>query len=150
MYRAFLEAVGVSWLASWVRIRDAGQRDQPAVANLYDLESNVGFYAGPDGAAILRRRFDDCQEIAASDAPADGPQDARTAVGRLRDAFLAAGIGVYHADFTTADIRQLGLSAQRVWSPDLLALPLPGAAPLAHRRWAAYGGVCRDDPHPYP
>jgi thiazole/oxazole-forming peptide maturase SagD family component len=150
MYRAFLEAVGVAWLAGWVRIRDAEQRDQPGVTNPYDLESNVGFYAGPDGAPILRRRFGDCQEIAASDAPPDGPQDARTVVARLSDAFLAAGIRVYHADFTTVDIRQLGLSAQRVWSPDLLSLPLPGAAPLAHRRWAAYGGVCRDDPHPYP
>ena len=150
MYRAFLEAVGVAWLAAWVQIRDAGQQDQAGVANPYDLESNVGFYAGTDGAAVVQARFAHCQDIAASDAPPDGRDDPRSVVSRLSEAFLASGKRVYHADLTTADVRRLGLSAQRVWSPDLLALPLPGAPQLAHRRFAAYGGACRDDPHPYP
>lgn len=153
MYRAFLEAAGVTWLAGWVRIQQAAEQpEQPesGVANPYDLESNVGFYAGAEGAAVVQKRFADSRDIAASDAPADGPDDARSVVARLREALMASGKRVYHIDLTTADIRRLGLSAQRVWSPDLLALPLPGAAPLAHRRWAAYGGVCRDDPHPYP
>ncbi|HEX4063172.1 MAG TPA: YcaO-like family protein [Streptosporangiaceae bacterium] len=150
MYRAFLEAVGVAWLAGWVQVRDGSPGAEAGVANPYDLESNVGYYAGPAGAVVVDKRFADCTQIAASDAPPDGPREDRAAVARLCEAIAASGQRIYHADLTTPDVRRLGLSAQRVWSPDLLALPLPGAAPMAHRRWAAYGGVCRDDPHPYP
>ena len=111
---------------------------------------NSGIGLETDGAGIAEKRFADCQEISAADAPPDGPGDPRQAAARIVGAFRAAGKRVYHADFTTPDVRQLGLSVQRVWSPDLIALPLPSAPPLAHPRFAAYGGVARDDPHPYP
>jgi hypothetical protein len=53
-------------------------------------------------------------------------------------------------DLTSADVRQLGFTILRVWSPDLISLCPPSMPPLAHVRFAAYGGAAHVRPHPYP
>ncbi|MEO3807282.1 hypothetical protein [Nonomuraea sp. B1E8] len=55
-----------------------------------------------------------------------------------------------YADLTTRDARALGFTVARVWSPDTLSACLASAPPAAHPRFAAYGGIVRNDPHPYP
>ncbi|MFI1070133.1 YcaO-like family protein [Streptomyces puniciscabiei] len=153
MYRALLEAAGVQWLASWVAIeeRAEGGGTQGADADgFYDLEANVGHYAGAEGSRLVERRFADCDRAAAADLPPDAGGTPKEIVRSLVTAFRDTGKRLYWADLSTVDIAGLGFSVQRVWSPDTLSLPLPSAPPAAHRRFEQYGGFRRYDPHPYP
>ncbi|GAA2786909.1 YcaO-like family protein [Crossiella cryophila] len=153
MYKALLEATGVGHLAVISAVTAEGrpvddhQHDENAI---YDLESNVVRYAGADPAKTVERRFADCAQAAASDLPDDDDRPVRAQVAGLVRAFRDSGKRLYHADLTTVDIRQLGFRVSRVWSPDTLSLPLPGAPAAAHPRFAAYGGFQHHDPHPYP
>ncbi|MFF4414406.1 hypothetical protein ACFYY8_17910 [Streptosporangium sp. NPDC001559] len=64
-------------------------------------------------------------------------------------AFARTGKQLSYLDLTTPDIRRLGLTVRRVWSPDTLGPCLPSAPPLLHRRFADYGGAANPEPHPY-
>ncbi|MDQ2837914.1 MAG: YcaO-like family protein [Actinomycetota bacterium] len=149
MHRALLEAAGVQWLAAWVRIQDAVEPPTGAGGN-YDLESNVGFYAGPAGAAVVERRFAESAPARASDLPPDDEGGPREIVRSIVRAFGSTGKRLYWADLSTVDVRALGFHVLRAWSPDTISLSLPGAPPSQHRRFAAYGGFDHADPHPYP
>jgi hypothetical protein len=68
----------------------------------------------------------------------------------LIDAFWKTGNELIGLDLTTGDVRDLGFRVVRLWSPDLLSLPLPSAPPLLHPRFNSYGGATDGAPHPYP
>ena len=160
MYRALLEAAGVQWLACWVAVQERAESagstgsgsgsGASATDSFYDLETNVGHYAGEQGSEVVERRFADCDSASASDLPADHEGGPRELVRRTVDAFRATGKRLYWADLSTTDIASLGFSVQRVWSPDTLSLPLPSAPPALHPRFEQYGGFRGHAPHPYP
>jgi thiazole/oxazole-forming peptide maturase SagD family component len=172
-YRALLEAVGVLQLARVALANAAVAGTGPAGATgngatgngatgdgtggglpaedaIYDLDSNVAYYAEGGGADILAAKFPGGHPIGEDALPPDwsGPADA--AAARLAEHLLAAGHRLYRRDLTTVDTASLGLVTERVWSPDLLALAMPSAPPLDHPRFAAYGGGTHSRPHPYP
>jgi thiazole/oxazole-forming peptide maturase SagD family component len=155
MYKALLEAVGVCSLATWTLIDDviAGLRDvdtAPDLNSIFNLETNVGYYATPVGVDIAEHRFGSSVPMAASDLPPDDRRSVQERVRTLVEAFSSTGKSLYYGDFTGPDLRGLRLPSVRVWSPDTLGLPLPSAPPMAHPRFDAYGGFLNDEPHPYP
>jgi thiazole/oxazole-forming peptide maturase SagD family component len=153
MYRAFLEAAAVAQLAKVILFRQMTMGLVPGSAEpdrIYDLDSNVGYYAaGSDGAAVADRFAGD-DPVAASDLDDDAPGDAAAHVALLIEAIRATDKRLVFLDLTTSDVAQLGFCVVRLWSPDLLSLPLPSAPPLEHPRFLAYGGTAHDAPHPYP
>ncbi|WP_219503412.1 YcaO-like family protein [Nonomuraea ceibae] len=151
MYKALLEAVAVFRYATWMTVKTAidetGHADK---TRFFDLDDNVAYYTAPANAALIEKRFAAHTVTAAADLPPDGPADPRSCARRLVDAFAATGKQLAYLDLTTPDIRHLGLTVCRVWSPDTLSLCLPSAPPLLHPRFAAYGGAVNPEPHPYP
>ncbi|MFC0849821.1 YcaO-like family protein [Streptomyces noboritoensis] len=154
MYRALLEAVGVHALAGWSLLEaEAESEEQSAeerLAGMFDLESNVGYYATIEGARAVEERFARSVRESAGNLPPDDRRPPRQLAGAMVDAFRATGKSLYWFDLTAPDIRQLGFTAVRVWSPDMLTLPFPSAPPAAHPRFAAHGGFGNPLPHPYP
>ncbi|MFF9350081.1 YcaO-like family protein [Streptomyces sp. NPDC014734] len=155
MYRALLETVGVQTLAGWSAVEDrlgtgaeVPLRDR--LGQIFDLDQNVAYYAGVEGARTVEERFARHTAVRAGDLPADDQRPAREIGRSLLDAFRNSGKRLFGADFTSVDIRQLGFSVIRAWSPDTLSLPLPSAPPVAHPRFTAYGGFTHRLPHPYP
>jgi len=153
MHKAFLEGAAVAQLAKVILFRHATAGDVPGAADpdaIYDLDTNVAFYAVHSDEPAVVEKLTGCERRAALDLPADrgaGPaDDART----LLDAFAERHKRLVLLDLSTADVRALGFRVVRLWSPDLLALPLPSAPPLEHPRFADYGGAAYDAPHPYP
>ncbi|WP_093156907.1 YcaO-like family protein [Saccharopolyspora antimicrobica] len=144
MYKALVEASAMVALGTW---QDG--RAEPG-DGFFDLDSNIAHYSDPVNARVVEQRFANCTASQASDLPADTTTDPSSAARRLVAAFRDTGKQLLHADLTTPDVHQLGFHATRVWSPDVLLLSLPGAPPLRHPRFEAYGGFSNQRPHPYP
>jgi thiazole/oxazole-forming peptide maturase SagD family component len=154
IYKAFLEGVAVVHLAKIVLFRQrvearSGAAESPADA-FYDLDSNVGHYAAGGDADALESRFRNHPSITTSDMDADVCGSPHDDVAMLVEAFAATSKRLALLDLTTPDVADLGFCALRVWSPDTLSLPLPSAPPLRHPRFAAYGGIVHERPHPLP
>jgi len=153
LYRSLLEAVGVIQLAKVTLLNRAtnGGASEIDPGGIFDLDSNVAYYAEAPRRPQLRESFPTDEWIRASDLPPDHVLlDPAAEVQLLLDAFGEAGLRLLGLDLTTLDIRELGFVAHRVWSPDMLPLALPSAPPTRHPRFAAYGGAAHVAPHPYP
>jgi ribosomal protein S12 methylthiotransferase accessory factor len=151
MYKALLESVAVFRYANWMAAKTAVDGGEAADKDrFFDLDDNVAYYTDPVNAAIIERRFAVHTEASARDLPPDAAPDPRACVAALVGAFAQTGKHLGYLDLTTPDIRHLGLTVCRVWSPDTLSLCLPSAPPLLHKRFADYGGATGSEPHPYP
>ncbi|HTN85878.1 MAG TPA: YcaO-like family protein [Sorangium sp.] len=151
MYKSMLEAVGVMQLAK-VTLLDRATEERGAIdaEQIYDLDSNVAWYALPRNAAKIDTRFSDARVVKASQLPGDGPTDALGQVRSLVARFAETGKQLFVLDLTTRDIRKLGMVAVRVWSPNTAGLCFPSAPQARHVRYPAYGGFRDSGPHPYP
>lgn len=153
LYRAWLEAIGVANLVAinllQAEISQVGTlaEEEPEI---YDLDSNVAWYAAGHGAARLQERFTSGKVMAAAALPEDVHMEPTSAVDYLVEVFRTTGKDLYRWDLTPSDIAELGLVVERVWSPDMINLSLPSAPPVLHARFTAYGGVSHVQPHPYP
>jgi thiazole/oxazole-forming peptide maturase SagD family component len=151
MYRALSECLGVRMLAEWsvLRSRIDGVPPRTAKDGYYDLNSNVEFYA-LDGAETVEARFEGGRSAPAAELPEDLRLTGDELVHSLLARFADTGKTLVGLDITPEDVRRLGFTAVRLWSPDTLSLCLPSAPPEFHPRFAAYGGFAHRDPHPYP
>jgi hypothetical protein len=156
MYKAMLEAVGVSGLskvslldACVDPIEDTWKQPEFDTQHMFDLDANVVYFGFAENAGRIYSKFPEADPVLASDLPADICLDPKEEVRLLIRAFQKTKKELVVLDLTTNEIRQLGFTALRAWSPDMLSLPLPSAPPLNHHRFRAYGGVVHDGPHPY-
>ena len=153
LYAALIEAVGVLQLAKKGLIdRAASGRETQQIdpSAIYDLDTNVWFYALPENADLIDAKFAGKESVLAADLPPDHAADPSEECRLLASAFRKTGKELYWLDLTTRDIRDLGLVVARVWSPDTLSLSMPSAPPVEHRRFGAFGGAANMLPHPYP
>jgi thiazole/oxazole-forming peptide maturase SagD family component len=155
MYKALLEALGIIQLAKVTLMNLAVAKPGSSPADIdpdgiFDLDTNVGYYALPGHGATIQEKFDSRSRQPAGELPDDGPSDPADAVALLLDRFRALGLDLYGFDLTTPDVRTLGFQAHRVWSPQLLSLCMPSAPPAAHPRFGTFGGFRYVGPHPYP
>jgi thiazole/oxazole-forming peptide maturase SagD family component len=154
MYKAFLEAAGVAQLAKVLLVRRAAEAAAPNGMGIhqdamYDLDANVVHYALRPGA-VIDERFGAGTVTRPSDLPPDVHMSRAGELRLLVDAFARTNKDLVFLDLTSRDIKELGFCVVRLWSPDLLGLPLPSAPPLLHPRFEAYGGATNEAPHPYP
>jgi thiazole/oxazole-forming peptide maturase SagD family component len=155
MYKALLEALGIVQLAKVTLMNLAVTKPGSPLSKInpdaiFDLDTNVGYYALPGHAAALREKFDDRASQPTATLPGDGPTDPADAVALLLQRFQALGLDLFGLDLTTPDARALGFKSHRVWSPQLLSLCMPSAPPAAHPRFATFTGFRYVGPHPYP
>lgn len=155
MYKALVEAVATVQLGKMLAISPQliGAAIPPTgvdPARIYDFDSNVAYYGDASVAPIVLARFDAAGAVRALDLPPDRDLQPAEAVRDALSWFREQRMAVLALDCTTVDARQLGFVAYRLWSPNTIALCPPSAPPLAHERFLAYGGVRREEPHPYP
>ena len=149
MYKAFLECSGVRMLAVWASF-DSEDSSAMSTDAMLDLDSNVSYYARNSRAAqSVVTRFETGVSAHADDLP---PDNTHTGADLIRDVVtsITSVSPLYVEDFTTPEIRGLGLYCVRLWAPGLLALSLPSAPMRQHPRYRAYGDFGNPAPHPYP
>jgi len=153
LYKAWLEAIGVCRLAAIEVLQlDAGavEATPEGEPGIYDLDTNVAWYASGHGARLIEERFEGAAPVATADLPPDLELQGEAAVSYLVEAFRRTGKELNRWDLTAPDVGELGFAVERVWSPDTLGLPLPSAPPRRHERFRQYGGASHGHPHPYP
>jgi thiazole/oxazole-forming peptide maturase SagD family component len=150
LYGAWLESMAVARLAAVTALRFAERGEAvPGPDGIYDLDANVARYAVVD-EDVIRARFGDEPAVSPGDLPPDLALGAADGVRYLVNELERAGKRLLYLDLTDVEARALGFAVARVWSPDLLALSLPGAPPVLHPRFHANGGITNTAPHPYP
>lgn len=154
MQKAFVEAAGVLELAKYVMYEKLCAEGGDAFKNLdpnsiYDLDSNVMWYALPENRSKIDCRFGG-SAIKSSALPVSDAFSTAERITLLVSAFGRTRKRLFSLNLTTTDVAALGLTVARVWSPDTLSLSLPSALPLGHIRLASYGGANAVGPHPYP
>jgi thiazole/oxazole-forming peptide maturase SagD family component len=155
MYKSLLEAIGVVQMAKIVLLHEQLGESPSGVtaidpARILDLDRNVAFYALPEHSSLINEKFAASCGVRASELPRDSTRSTRQELRDLFDQFRSRNIECFYLDLTTSEIRELGFTVLRAWSPDLITLCLPSAPPLCHPRFQSYGGARHNSPHPYP
>lgn len=154
MYKAFLEAYGVVGFSRMVMFKETflGENtDRNPDPNLmFDLDANVGYYARGYSHHRFAERFTNSPSILASELPNDIEGSPEEQIKKLVQGFKETNKELIYIDLTSIEARELGVMVPRLWSPATLTLSLPGAPHLSHPRYADYGGIAHQDPHPYP
>lgn len=153
MYSAYLEAIGVYQLAKIVLLRQqysGAYPIAPTPQDMYDLDANVAFYASGNNLDFFAEKFSDAITVSAQSLKTPDIKSHRACLQEIIQNCREQGIELLFADLTNREAEQLGLTVTRVWSPELLSLPLPSAVPRNHNRFEDYGGISYDHPHPYP
>lgn len=156
MYKAFLEAVGVVGLSRMIifdKFFDKRANLSHTTINpktIYDLDSNVAYYALGNQRDFINKKFNASYSLKASELPNDIHLGRDKSIKFLLESFSVNHKELLFYDLTGVEAQQLGFVVPRVWSPDLLSLSLPSAPYLNHSRYQSYGGAHHDNPHPYP
>lgn len=150
MYKAFLEAIGVSHLCHVIILKEQESMYRPLPDQIYDLDHNISWYAKGHGESILASKFNDKHTIYASDLPLDWNGSDKEKFCRLYQSFIKSNKTILFSDLSHVEAREVGMFVFRLWSKDTLSLCLPSAPPIKHPRFQTYGGVSHVNPHPYP
>lgn len=153
LYKAWLEAIGVSSLGNLIILKDslykAGTPEGASDA-IYDIDQNVARYGKGYHFDSILKKFSGKHTIAAKDLPADLSGTPGEQFQQLVNSFVSSGKELCMVDLTNEEAKSLGFYVPRLWSKDTLSLCFPSAPPKKHPRFESYGGFSYDVPHPYP
>lgn len=153
MYKAYLEAVGVSNLSNILILKEMlnqeSHKHQHSDA-IYDIDRNVALYGKGFNSSVIAKKFSANNKIVASDISADLVGSKEQQFKTLVNSFANSGKDLLFLDLTNTEAKELGFYVPRLWSKDTLSLCFPSAPPAKHPRFKNYGGFKHDIPHPYP
>ncbi|MBA3537316.1 MAG: YcaO-like family protein [Tatlockia sp.] len=153
LYKAYLEAIGVSYLNSILILKDKlynkGEKDIK-LDNIYDIDTNVAMYGKGYNYNRIAQRFNGRDRIVASEMDADIQGSTIDQFKKLLSSFSKSGKELLFTDLSNIEAKELGFYVSRLWCKDTLSLCFPSAPPINHPRFIKYGGLAHDEPHPYP
>lgn len=152
LYKAYLEAIGVSHLSNILILKDKlyNNSNDTNLDNIYDIDSNVSMYGKGTNYSRIEQRFNSKNTIMASDMSADINGTKVEQFKQLLESFNKSGKEILFIDLTNTEAKELGFYVSRLWCKDTLSLCFPSAPPVKHPRFIKYGGIAHVDPHPYP
>ena len=153
LYKAYLEAIGVSNLSNILILKETLYQNQPdnnEVNAIYDIDQNVAQYGRGFYYQNIEKKFNSDYTILASDITPDITGTKAEQLQHLVKSFVTSGKELLFVDLTNEEAKELGFYVPRLWSKDTLSLCFPSAAPTNHPRFKSYGGFSHDVPHPYP
>lgn len=152
LYKAYLEAVGVSNLGNILILKDKIYNNLSDIDphTIYDIDSNVAMYGKGYFSEIVFKKFNSQNTVTASEVNEDIKGTKKEQLTNLLDSFYSSGKSLAFVDLTNIEAQQLGFFVSRLWCKDTLSLCFPSAPPMLHPRFKAYGGFSHSFPHPYP
>lgn len=153
IYKAYLEAVGVSNLSNILILKEALHPDSNKyfeADGIYDIDKNVALYGKGFNHSVIGKKFDSNNKIKATDISPDILGTKEEQFKTLVNGFASTGKDLLFLDLTNTEAKELGFYVPRLWSKDTLSLCFPSAPPAKHPRFKSYGGFKHDIPHPYP
>jgi thiazole/oxazole-forming peptide maturase SagD family component len=116
-----------------------------------NLDSNVAYWASPDGAdakrAVMRNMAEGEVKLSTlADYQSSTDEELAYIVGRLKKVSNYA----VHLDITPPELHDSSWSVARVFVPELVQVSLPSFPYSAHPRLREFGGIRNQLPHPSP
>ena len=151
LYKAYLEAIGVSNLSNILILKDKiyGNKEID-IENIYDIDSNVAMYGKGYNFSKIEERFQGATKIRAAQIDQDIKGSKKEQLKHLVTSFTNSGKELFFMDLTNIEAKELGFYVSRLWCKDTLSLCFPSAPPMKHPRFHAFGGFSNASPHPYP
>ena len=153
LYKAYLEAIGVSYLSNVLILKEKLNKQSDhhtSLDNIYDIDTNVALYGKGENYHRVAQRFNGSNRIFASEIDADIQGTKLEQFKKLLFSFQNSAKELLYTDLSTIEAKELGFYVSRLWCKDTLSLCLPSAPPVNHPRFLDYGGVAHVEPHPYP
>jgi len=153
LYKAYLEAIGVSNLSNILILKETLYQDQSEHVDadaIYDIDRNVARYGKGYHNDSIQKKFNSQYTIPAAEISPDIAGTTSEQLQQLVKSFITSGKELLFVDLTNTEAKELGFYVPRLWSKDTLSLCFPSAAPVKHPRFESYGGFSNDIPHPYP
>jgi thiazole/oxazole-forming peptide maturase SagD family component len=153
LYKAYLEAIGVSYLSNILILKDKLYNKEAETIDLesiYDIDSNVSMYGKGHNYQRIAERFSGKTKINASDVDVDINGTKIEQFKILLSAFNNSGKTLLFTDLSNIEAKELGFYVSRLWCKDTISLCFPSAPPMKHPRFKDYGGFAHAEPHPYP
>ena len=152
LYKAYLEAIGVSNLSNILILKETLRQNQRGknTGAIYDIDQNVARYGKGYYYDSIQKKFNHRSKVPASKMPSDIKGSKAQQLRYLVNCFVSSGKELLFIDLTNQEAKELGFYVTRLWSKDTLSLCFPSAPPIKHPRFNRYGGFSNDVPHPYP
>lgn len=152
-YRGLMEAIAIAFLGVYGPLylpKDYFTSDFGPTFT--DLDSNVAFFASPEGSAmkkdIIRKMVEGRKVLSSMKNYDTGDVEADTA-RLVQQLSSVSEYGVY-LDVTPPESRSRGWKVMRVFFPELVTMCVPGVPYSEHPRIKAFGGIHNEYPHPLP
>jgi len=153
LYRSVMEAVAISFLGIYGPLYLPREYLLPLEGERFtDLDTNVAFFAHADNAAAKRgliRRLVEGQRLLSA-IPSYETGSARADLCRLIGQLARHSEYAVYLDLTPPEARDKGWYVMRVFIPELLTMCVPGVPYRLHPRFAKFGGIVNEYPHPLP
>jgi thiazole/oxazole-forming peptide maturase SagD family component len=153
LYRSVMEAAAITFLGLYGPLFSPKQYfPSREKLNFTDLDTNVGFFADPNEATEKRAAI---QAMVANARPLSTLQSYESGdevrdLGRLIKEVSKLSQFAVFLDVTPPEVREQGWYVMRVLVPELITMCIPGIPYSQHPRFAAFGGIRNQLPHPLP
>jgi thiazole/oxazole-forming peptide maturase SagD family component len=153
LYRSLMEAIAISFLGIYGPLYSPREYLAPLDGEDFtDLDTNVAFFAHADKAAakreLVHRLIQGRRLLSAMPNYETG--SARADLCRLIGELARHSQYAVYLDVTPPEAREKGWYVMRVYIPELLTMCVPGVPYSLHPRFAKFGGIVNDRPHPLP
>jgi len=154
VYRSLMEATAISFLGYFGPLYSPGEYFTNQDSSMYDdLDKNVSFYIHPSDSekkrSLLAKMSSGKKRPLSSFENYDSG-DERENLQRLLESVKKISKYAVYLDITPPEVAQQGWHVMRVFIPELVTMCMPGIPYSQHPRFAEFGGVQNEYPHPLP
>jgi thiazole/oxazole-forming peptide maturase SagD family component len=153
VYRSCMEAAAITFLGVYGPLFSPKEYfPTNRTEKFADLDTNVGFYSSTDDAVAKRAAIHSLvaghRPISSFSRIESGSVEGDCAA-IISELSKVSDCGVF-LDVTPPEVRQHGWYVVRVLVPELITMCLPGIPYSCHPRFASFGPIVNDLPHPLP
>lgn len=154
VYRALMEATAISFLGYFGPLYSPNEYFANQDLSIYDdLDKNVSFYIHPSNAEKKRILFANMssgkKKLLSSFENYDSGNEKENLQRLLESVRKISRYAVY-LDITPPEVAAQGWHVMRVFIPELVTMCMPGIPYSRHPRFAEFGGIKNEYPHPLP
>ncbi|HLP58331.1 MAG TPA: YcaO-like family protein [Candidatus Deferrimicrobium sp.] len=152
-YRSFMESMAIAFLGIYGPLYSPKEYfNDPGCDTFTDLDKNVSFFAVPSNAQKKRDliySMGEGKKLLSSMKSHESGETKQDLIRLISQLSKVSEYAVY-LDVTPPETRDKGWYVMRTFIPELVTMCVPGVPYSNHPRFAQFGGITNEFPHPLP